>query len=448
LKYVILAFGLVGLFPLSVWLRRNPRQLPKIWMLVGFLPFGATIIPHVFIAVVSWAEWPGFVKGAEVSALDLLLVALYINMPKKAGRLPFRASMVVYLLAVIVSLPFASVPTASLFYVWQLGRMFFVYLVVARACEDEEAVNSIMTGMMLGLCYEAGLVVWQRFVLGDLQTAGTMGHQNGLGMITYFISFPFFALYLAGVRGWRPLTAPLAGAIVAIMTVSRATLALSGAGFFSLLILAAIGKFTPRVAKTAVVAGALVMLVLPFVFSSFETRFAAGPLPDDYDERAAFKVAASMMVGEHPFGVGANNFVITANTQGYYDRAGVAATFNSRSAHVHNAYWLAAAETGYLGAFAFILMLLAPLITALRIGWQNRGNIKGDLLLGFGVALLMLYVQLFFEWAFFLWWFQYIFAISIGVIAGLTQQLKQRSSKGISKKASQVISGNLSIQAK
>jgi O-antigen ligase len=212
--------------------------------------------------------------------------------------------------------------------------------------------------------------------------------------------------------------------------------------------LAAIGKFTPRVAKTAVVAGALVMVVLPFVFSSFETRFAAGPLPDDYDERAAFKVAASMMVGEHPFGVGANNFVITANTQGYYDRAGVAATFNSRSAHVHNAYWLAAAETGYLGAFAFILMLLAPLITALRIGWQNRGNIKGDLLLGFGVALLMLYVQLFFEWAFFLWWFQYIFAISIGVIAGLTQQLKQRSSKGISKKASQVISGNLSIQAK
>jgi O-antigen ligase len=443
LKYVFLAFGLVGIFPLSVWLRRNPKQLPKIWTLVGFLPFGATIIPHVYIAIVSWPEWPGFVKGAEVSALDLLLVALYINMPKRPGKLPFRVSM-----AVIVSLPFASVPTASLFYIWQLGRMFFVYLVVAHACENEETVSSIMNGMMLGLCYEAALVIWQRFVLGDLQTPGTMGHQNGLGMITYFISFPFFALYLAGVKGWRPLMAPLGGAIVAVMTVSRATVALAGAGFFTLLILAAFGKFTARVARTFVVAGALAVLVLPFVFSSFEARFAAGPLSDDYDERAAFKDAATMMVSEHPFGVGANNFVVIANTQGYYDRAGVAPTFNSRSAHVHNAYWLAAAETGYLGAFAFVVMLLAPLVAAFRVGLRNRGNKKGELLLGFGVALLMLYIQLFFEWAFFLWWFQYIFAISIGLIAGLTQQLKQRSSKGISKKASQVISGDLSIQAK
>jgi O-antigen ligase len=424
LKYVILAFGLIGVFPLSVWLRRNPRQLPKIWIVVGFLPFGATILPHVFIAIISWAEWPGFVKGAEVSALDLLLVALYLNMSKKAGKLPFRVPMAVYFVAVIVSVPFASVPTASLFYVWQLGRMFFVYLVIARACEDEEMMNSIMTGMMLGLCYEAVLVVWQRFALGDLQTAGTMGHQNGLGMTTYFISFPFFALYLAGIKGWRPLLAPLAGAIVAIMTVSRATLALSGAGFFILLILAVARKFTARVARTVVVAAGLVLLVLPFVFSSFEARFAAGPLPDDYDERAAFKRAAGMMVGEHPFGVGANNFVIAANTQGYYDRAGVAPTFNSRGAHVHNSYWLAAAETGYLGAFGFVVMLLAPLVTAFRVGWRNRGNIKGELLLGFGVALLMLYIQLFFEWAFFLWWFQYIFAISLGLVAGLVHQLK------------------------
>jgi O-antigen ligase len=423
LKYVILAFGLVGVLPLSVWLRRNPQHLTKIWALVGFLPFGATIVPHAYIAVVSWPEWPGFVKGAEVSALDLLLLALYLNMLKTGRKLPFRVSMSCYFLAVIFAIPFASVPTASLFYVWQLARMFLVYFVVARACEDERVVSAIMTGMLLGMCYEAGLVVWQRFVLGDLQTSGTMGHQNGLGMITYFISFPFFALYLAGVRGWRPVMAPLAGAIVAIMTVSRATVALSGTGFFTLLILAALRRFTPRVARTVLVAGALLVLVLPFVLSSFETRFAVGPLTDDYDERATFKQAATMILGEHPFGVGANNFVVAANAQGYYDRAGVAPTFNSRSAHVHNSYWLAAAETGYLGAFAFILMLLAPLVAAFRVGWRNRDNIKGELLLGFGVALLMLYIQLFFEWAFFLWWFQYVFAISIGLMAGLITQL-------------------------
>jgi hypothetical protein len=125
---------------------------------------------------------------------------------------------------VIIVVSLASVPTAALFYAWQLFRMFFVYIVIARAPQDEATVNSILTGLMIGLFYEACLVTWERFALGDLQTAGTMGHQNGLVMITYFISFPCFALYLAGAKGWKPLLAPLSGATVAIMTVSRALL--------------------------------------------------------------------------------------------------------------------------------------------------------------------------------------------------------------------------------
>lgn len=416
----------MGLLPLSVWLRKNPRHLPKVWMLVGFLPFGSTIFPHLFIAVISWAEWPGFVKGAEISALDLLLFAIYLTMPKTHHKMRFRVPIAVYFFAVLIAIPFASVPTAALFYAWQLVRMFFVYFVISRACEDEDVISNILTGMMIGLCYEAVLVIWQRFVLGDLQTAGTMGHQNGLGMITYFISFPFFALYLSGVKGWRPLIAPLAAAIVAIMTVSRATVALSAIGFVTLLALSAVGNFTARVAKSGAIAGALMLVALPFVLSSFEKRFAAGIPETEYDERAAFEKSAKMMLSDNPFGVGANNFVITANSQGYYERGGVAPTFNSRSAHVHNSYLLAAAETGYFGAFAFIVLLLAPLYTAFRVGWRNRKNARGSLLLGLGVAMLMLYVQLFFEWAFFLWWFQYIFAVSLGMTAGLAQQLSRQ----------------------
>jgi O-Antigen ligase len=430
LKYAILAFAVAGLLPLSAWLRNNPRHILKIWMLVGFLPFGNTILPHLFIAVVSWGEWPGFVKGAEISALDLLLLALYLTMPKARQKILFRVPMALYFAAVIISVLFATIPIAALFYVWQLARMFFVYLVISRACRDEEVVNSILTGMMFGLCYEAALVIWQRFVLGDLQTAGTMGHQNGLGMTTYFISFPFFALYLVGAKGWRPVIAPITGAVVAIMTVSRATIALSGAGFLILLILSGLRKFTFRIARTGIVAVLLMLSVAPYVISSFEARFSADPLLDNYDERAAFEQSTIMMMGDHPFGVGANNFVITANTRGYYDRAGVAPVFNSRSAHVHNAYLLAAAETGYLGAFTFIAMLLAPLLAAFRVGWRNRGDMRGELLLGLGVALLMLYIQLFFEWAFFLWWFQYIFAMSVGLVAGLAQQLTSKGFAG------------------
>ena len=70
MKWAALAIALAVILPLSDWLRRNPRETPKIWMLVGFLPFGIGAF-HLYMAIISWAEWPGHVKGLELSILDL-----------------------------------------------------------------------------------------------------------------------------------------------------------------------------------------------------------------------------------------------------------------------------------------------------------------------------------------------------------------------------------------
>jgi hypothetical protein len=84
---------------------------------------------------------------------------------------------------------------------------------------------------------------------------------------------------------------------------------------------------------------------------------------------------------------------------------------------------LAAAETGYFGVASFVLLLLGPLIVAFRCGWRCRGDQKGDLLLGFGVALLIVYIHCFFEWIFFVYQSQYLFAMTAGMVAGVAQQL-------------------------
>ena len=130
-----------------------------------------------------------------------------------------------------------------------------------------------------------------------------------------------------------------------------------------------------------------------------------------------------MIFSDHPMGVGANNYVIVANVQGYSVRAGVAATRNSLSANVHNAYLLSAAETGYLGLVAFVLLLLRPLTVAFHCGWRSRGDQRGDLLLGLGTSLFIVYIHSFFEWGFFLFQTQYLFAMTAGLVAGLAQQL-------------------------
>jgi O-antigen ligase len=423
LKYVILAIALSSLFPFSIWLRTNPQYLPKVWVIIGFLPFGITAIPHLYIAVISW-EWPGFVKGAEVSLLDLLLLALYVNLPKARRPLPFRLTMALYFTAVALSVFAAEVPFAALFYLWQLARMFLVYAVVARACQDQRIVDSVLTGMLIGLGYEAIVVIWQRFVLDDLQTPGTLGHQNTLGMLSHFVVFPFFALYLARRTGWKPKVAPLAGLIIAVMTVSRGTIALAGLGYLLTFLISSLRKFSVRKARIAILGAAVLIVAAPFVLISFEKRYNFEPLSETYDERAAFEIAAKQMLSDYPMGIGANNFVVVANSKGYYENAGVASVYGSRSGTVHNAFLLAAAESGYLGVLTFVMMLGNPLYTALRVGWRHREDDRGDLLLGLGVSLLLVYLQSLVEWSFFLFYSQYMFAVVTGLVGGLCLQLR------------------------
>jgi O-antigen ligase len=422
-KWAALAILLATLLPLCGWLRRNPRNVPKIWVLVGFLPFGIGVF-HLYMAVISWAGWGGYVKGLEISVLDILALALYLSLPRGGPALPFRLSMALYFFAVLLSIFDARVPMAALFYAWQLARMFLVYTVVAKAsAQDQRVVPALLTGMALGLCLEAGDAVWERFVGGVLQAGGTMGHQNLLGLTSHFALFPWIALLLAGERGWRPVVAPLAGLIVAALTVSRATVGLVGGGFIVLFGLSAKRRWTPRKAMLLCAGAGAACLLAPFILSSFQQRFSEQVQGSNYDERAAFEKAAALMISDHPMGVGANNYVMVANIDGYNNRAGVASISGSDSANVHNIYYLVAAETGYVGLVTFALVLLQPLVVAFRASSRNPRDRRGDLLLGLGLAMLIVYIHSYFEWVFITYPPQYMFAINAGLVAGLAQQL-------------------------
>jgi hypothetical protein len=186
------------------------------------------------------------------------------------------------------------------------------------------------------------------------------------------------------------------------------------------------------------------------------------------NSRAGLERAASIMLADHPLGVGANNFVVAANTEGYYPRAGV--VWGDFASDVHNLYWLTVAEDGYFGLVACVIFLLAPLSVALRCGVRHRpfpasgssresfarvgvkavddprrgkmalenrveagpverasstmpSDIQGDLLIGLGVALLLVYLQNFYEWIFLTYRVQYVFVMDVGLIAGLAVQM-------------------------
>ena len=424
MKWVSLIIVLAAIVPLSNWLRRNPRQAPKLWMLMGFLPF-ALSFAHLDMAFISWLSWPGYLLGAEFSLLDGLAIALYLSLQGVPHTIPFRLSMALYFFATLLSATQAAEPTAALFYSWQLARTFLVYATVARGCADPRVPFAILSGMAAGLTVEVIMTTYQRLALGIVQAPGTMTHQNLLAMMTHFAALPAFAVLLCGQAGRLLTAAAPFGLIIDVLTASRGGLGFSLLGFAIIFILSALRKWTVRKRKILIygVLGALV--IIPIAISSFERRFSdqAEIILSDYDERAAFEKAARMMLSDNPLGQGANHYVIAANLNGFNNRAGVIPVAGSEGANVHNVYFLVAAETGYLGLITFVLMLLRPLTVALLCGWDNRGDQRGDLLIGLGVTLLIVYLHGLFEWIFVLLETQYMFAMDVGLVAGLATQL-------------------------
>jgi hypothetical protein len=413
-------------------------------------------IVHNYLALISFERWPGHTAGLEFSLIDALALALYFGLPTVSKPLPFRISMALYFFATIAAVGAAAVPMAALFYVAQLARMFLLYAAIAKACTvDPRVPFAIVQGMAIGLMMQAALVIFQRFALGMIQANGTLAAQNFLGLMSHFAVFPIFALLLVGRQGrWIPFGA-VAGLLVEIFTTSRATLGLALIGYAVLFTASALRRWTGRKARIMAISIAMIAVTAPIAVISFQSRFekearqpwASGSLEvDDENGRAEFKEAAALMLADHPWGVGPNHYVIVANQGGYNMRADVPPSQDNLLAIVHNVYWLVVTETGYPGLLALILVLLQPMLMAFRCGWRNRGDLRGDLLLGIGMSLLIVYIHSNFEWIFIGFQSQYMFMLEAGMVVGLARQLEYaRSARGRGPQF--VSSGTASIQS-
>jgi len=423
MKWAVFIVLALLVWPLSIRLRSAPDLRLRVFALAAFLPF-VVLNLHLLLAVLNWG-WVGYVKGAEVTLLDFIALSLYLSLPRPERRLPFRRWMAIYLAATALSAIQAQSPVASLFYPLQLARTFLVCAAVYRGvCDDRRVSGAILKGLAAGMFLEVIVGGWQR-AHGMLQAPGTFYSQNLLGMISQFVIFPFFALILGGSRGRLAPAVVVAGLVVAVLTASRGTIALDFLGLATVFVLSSFGQWTPRKAKVLWAGVAATAVVAFFANSALQQRFHGGQelgLSEEDGERLRYKRAAAEMLADHPMGVGANHFTLIANVEGYFTRVGEFWS-QGRGGNVHNVYWLVAAETGYIGLVAFVVFLVPPLIAALRCGLRHRKEPSGDLLLGLGVALLVVYVHSFEEWIFVAPETQYMLAIVVGLVAGLAEEL-------------------------
>ncbi|MBX7539388.1 O-antigen ligase family protein [Qipengyuania sphaerica] len=397
-----------------VWLRGNPARLRLAAFGIGFLPFGIAFF-NLDAALINWNMWPGHTKGLIVTILDSLALAILISSRERIGFPPFVVLISLYFLAACVSMAFSAVPMSSAFYALQTLRVLVLFLAVVIVSRQPMPRDWLCFGLASGAIFQAAFSIYEK-VGGAVQASGTMSHQNLLGMMLHFATIPLIAMILAGDRRRVILLGALAGLLAAALTASRGTVAFLGLGI-GILVCISLARKATKVKWQALGLGILAAaVVVPLMFSALANRTAAEKLSGD-EERAAFERAAMAMWSDHPMGVGANRYVVTANVEGYSDEAGVVAVFGSRAAHVHNIYLLHAAEMGWLGLLTFIALIATAIVRGVAFAIRAKDNPAGDLVLGAAVALLTMSIHGIFEWIIILSEPQYLIAIALGIIA-------------------------------
>lgn len=425
MKYVSLLIALAGIFPLSLLMRSAPVIQKYAWTAVGILPFLIQAV-HIDIGLISWGnKWFGYVYGIEISIIDLIVAALFIISKKPKDGINYHFPFILYFIAILISFHQADEPMASAFYLFQYAKVYFLIIVVARASVDEAVSAELLKGMALGLVIQIFVISWQRWGQHMIQPTGTFIHQNTLGLAAHFVVFPHMMLLLAGLRRLQFALIPVTGMLIAALIASRAALGFIVLGLVVCMSVSFLRRWTSHKAKIALICILGAVAMAPVAATSFQARFEATPLDEaEYNERAAFNRAALMILNDRPMGVGANHYVNEAKNAGYSIRAGVIPFEGNLNNIVHNAYLLAAAETGYFGMVSFVLILLMPFYTAFRYGWLARQSRVGDLLLGCGIAILIVGLHSFLEYIFFGKGVQYLFGITAGIIFGSAAKVR------------------------
>lgn len=424
MKWVVLLIFIALVPIIRSWLIANPRKAPMLWTAFAFLPFVLDSWKTI-IAPISWATWAGYSRGAEVSLLDFVAVAIILSRPPgSSNKFPLLWLWIVMVFAALLSAIQATFPMASFFVVWQLFRCALIFMAAAIIMQAPQGPNAILRGMVIGVCLNLIVAVEQK-LSGTLQPAGLFRHQNMLGLVLHFVIYPCLAVALSTKKGWWLWLGTFAALILAVLTASRATIGLTGLGLILVIMLSLARQPTGRKAGIAFVIFVGLIASIPVSMSVLQNRLNASALTSFEDgEREAFKKAAALMLADHPMGVGANHYVYVANKEGYSERGGVIWNTGSRAAHVHQAFLLFSAETGYIGFIAFVLFMTVPAITALTTSWKSR-SLDNDLTIGLAVSFFIVNLHSLFEWAIATYQAQVFVALGMGGVSAALSKYRR-----------------------
>lgn len=407
---VMLVPTLLGLFHFE---RRN--------IVSACFVLGASIMligPSLWSAPIAWPSWPAPARGMEVSFIDAFALALFFSTPKVRIPTSIKLGYLLVCLALFVSTCVAYNRLAAVFYIWEFLRTTLVFVAIARACASEPpAATAFFTGLCAGLIGEAAWVVLQYLHHVD-RPGGSFPHSNTMGIAANFAVLPALALMLGNRRWILPCGAVLSGLVCVVLGGSRASMSLFVAGIFLTVVLSIAHRPGPRKYAVLGAMSLLVAVAAPAMLWSMGQRTVQSTVSSDND-RAAMKDAASMMIADHPLGVGANQYVMVANTGGYSQRAGVPWNEANLRAPVHDTYYLVTAELGFLGLLGMLTLFGSFIVLGFKMLRSRLRDGDSELVAGLLAATIIVAIQISYEFAFMEFTLHDLYAINAGVMVAI-----------------------------
>lgn len=443
MKWIFLITLLFGTPALAALLKSERKWIPLAAFALALLPFLESGF-NLAVAPISWKMWPGYVKGIEVSLIDSVAIAIILATQRVSTPGIIKVTFAFYAVVYLFTTMIAQSRMPAVFYGWQLARVVLVYYAVARATAVSPKVPiAILTGLIIGVCTQAG-VAFMEWSGGKARAGGWFGHSNLLGMVSHFVVFPAFAVFLGGHFSKRAGLAVLAGLIIAFSGGSRATIGLIAMG---LVATAAVSLWYRASGRKAAVAALGVLVLIgssPLLYSAIQRRDAETRAQSS-QERGKMESAARMIMADYPLGVGANGYVMIANLGGYSARADVPWTTDNRAAPVHNAYYLIAAEMGVIGLIAFLSLLGSIFFLGLTTFRRAPPSFASDYVLGTVIAIGLVAAHSYVEWIIMLFPVHMLLALSTGLIVGL-RAARASEARGLRSRPVEPARGALAVQ--
>lgn len=285
-------------------------------------------------------------------------------------------------------------------------KMMFAGLIALASyyhLRNEDDLQFFVRVMAFTMAWQLAVCLKMKYLDGMYQVRGTFEHQNPLAMYSVMIGMVLLAVGLgppfpgAGLA----LFGFLASAVVVQCTLSRAALAIFGAGTVAVMGISLLEKPTSRRLGVAAGLGLVGALGLLLTLDTIVARFNDHGNQASSELREVMNAASRWMLEDHALGIGWNNFAHAFNPPFPYVEKlhewilgrGMRVQEDIASPVVESHYWLLLAETGYTGFGAYLLLIGIALWRNVRAFFGFGHGFVRCLSLGIAIGCGLNYAQ-------------------------------------------------------